>query len=148
MKRKNVLEMFSLILCMVFFIAMPVSVRAEEESSNQETVYYDTEQGRFVNDIDDYLTQLNNEVITPFDSTITTYESNITPFDLSEPSEKCSNIFGHKWGNWGSWKEVSRIHSPKPPCYATMERWRFCTRTHCSAYQIETDGVWVDVCSH
>lgn len=111
-------------------------------------MYYDTEEGRFVNDIDDYLLQLNNGMITPFDSTITNYESNITPLDLSDPSEKCSNIFGHKWGDWGSWEEVSRVHFPKPPCIVNMERWHFCTRTHCSAYQIETDTVWVDVCTH
>lgn len=117
-------------------------------SSNEETVYYDTEQGRFVNDIGEYLTQLDNEIITPFDSTISTYESGIIPFDLSEPSENCSNIFGHKWGNWGGWEEVSRVHGSKPPCNVKMERWRFCTRTHCSAYQIETDWVLVDVCSH
>lgn len=142
MKKNNVLQIFSFILCAAFFIALPIAVRAEEP------VYYDTEEGRFVNDIDGYLEELNNEEITPFDSTITTYESDITPFDISEPSEKCSNILGHKWGDWGSWKEVSRIHFPKPPCLVKMERWRFCTRTHCSAYQIETDAVWVDVCSH
>ena len=139
--------MLSIILCTVLFAVLPISARAEEESDNEEIVYYDFEQGRFVNDIDDYLVQLNNAMITPFDSAITTYEPNITPFDISEPSEKCSNIFGHKWGDWGTWKEVSRIHTANPHCYATIERVRYCTRTHCSAYQTETDNVWVD-CSH
>lgn len=105
-------------------------------------------QGRFVYDIDNYLEQLNKGMITPFDSTITNFESDIMPFDVSEPSEKCSNIFGHKWGDWTSWSEVSRMHYPKAPCLATMERWHFCTRTNCNAYQIETDQVWVAVCPH
>lgn len=110
-------------------------------------MYYDTEQGRFVNDIDDYLEQLNNGVISPFDPTITYYENSITPFDISEPSQKCSNIFGHKWDDWGSWSEVSRYHYPKPPCIVVMQRRHYCTRTFCSAYQIETDTVWV-ACTH
>ena len=125
---------------------MPVVVRAVEPN-NEEPVYYDTEQGRFVHDIDDYLVQLNNGMITPCDS-ITNYESDITPFDLSEPSQECSNIFGHKWGAWTSWSEVSRVHFPQAPCLVTMERGRFCTRTNCSAYQTETDKVWVEVCPH
>lgn len=133
-------------MCRAFCITLPINVRAEE-SNDKEPVYYETEQGRFVNDIDNYLEQLNNGVIAPFDSTITSYESNIALFDISEPSQKCSNIFGHKWGDWGGWEEVSRLHYPSSPCIATIERWRFCTRTHCSAHQIETDVAWVE-CSH
>lgn len=147
MKKKNMLQVLSLILCMVFVIALPVSAK-ENEPSDKEPVYYETEEGRYVNDFDEYLAQLNCGEIKPFDSIIINYESNITPFDLSEPSEKCSNIFGHKWDDWGGWEEVSRVHFPKPPCIVNMERWRFCTRTYCSAYQIETDTVWVNICSH
>lgn len=134
-------------MCMVFVISLPIMARAEE-SGVEEPVYYDTEQGRVVNDIDEYLTQLNNGTIAPFDSTITNFESNIAPIDVSEPSEKCSNVFGHKWDGWGNWKEVSRVHFPTPPCNVTMQRYRYCTRTHCNAYQIETDSVWISECSH
>lgn len=140
--RKKVLRMLSMILCAVYVLSLPVVVKAEEP------VYYDTEQGRFVNDLDSYLVQLNSGTIEPFDSKVTNYESDVTPFDLSDPSEKCSNILGHKWGGWGDWSEVSRIHYPKPPCIANMERWRFCTRKNCNAHQIETDAVWVQICNH
>lgn len=148
MKKKNVIQVFSLILCAVCMLVLPSTVVRAEEPTNEESVYYDTEQGRFVQDLDDYLTKLNSGLITPYDSTITNYESDLAPFDISDPSESCSNIFGHKWGDWGNWEEVSRVHFPKPPCAVNMERWRFCTRTHCNAHQIETDIVWVNVCSH
>lgn len=148
MTKKNLLQMFSFMLCIISFIGFPISTKADEKNINEEEVYYDTEQARFVYDMDDYLTQLNNGTILPFNPTQKTYESDIALYELHEPSQKCSNIFGHKWDSWGSWKEVSRVHSPQTTCFANIERYRFCTRTHCSAYQIETDIVWLSTCSH
>lgn len=142
-RKKNMLQIVSLILCAILIIATPARVKAEE-LPNEESVYYDTEQGRFVKDIDEYLAQLNAGMITPFDSTISDHESEATPLDLSEPSKKCSNIFGHKWGNWSSWKEISRYYYPSGKCIVTMERWRYCTRTYCGASQTETDYVWLN----
>ncbi len=147
MNKKKMLQIVSLMLCVAFIGIPPALVNAEELAS-EEPVYYDTEQGRFVNDIDVYLKQLNEGMITPFDSTIADYESEATPLDLHDPTDSCSNIFGHKWSEWGNWEEVSIVHFPKPPCAANMERWRYCTRTHCSALQKETDVVWINSCNH
>lgn len=120
------------------------------EPKAEENVYSDTGQFPYVDDIDEYLAQLNAELITPSNSTtITTYEPTVTPFStISDPSKSCSNIFGHKWSAWGSWEEVDRYHySSVGACKATIERWRFCERTHCGASQKETDSAWVS-CTH
>ena len=144
--KKNVLQIVSFLLSLAFIIATPAKVNAEGYS-NEESVYYDTEQGRFVNDIDDYLVQLNAEMITPYNPTITNHRGTIMPFSLSEPSKKCSNIFGHKCGSWTSWDEVDRYHYTTGRCLVKMERWRYCSRTYCGASQTETDYVWV-TCNH
>lgn len=108
----------------------------------------DTDQIPYVDDIDEYLEQLNAGLISPSQNTvITTYESTITPFELDEPSKSCSNIFGHKWSGWGAWEEFERIHYSSGTCLSRIKRWRFCERTHCGATQTETDRAWVS-CSH
>lgn len=146
-RKKNLLQTVLLAICITVISITPVRVRAEE-LPNEEVLYYDTEEGRFVNDIDEYLIQLNAGTITSFDSTITDCnESGVALFSLSEPSKKCSNIFGHKWGNWTPWEEIGRVHFPSGKCIVRMERWHYCTRTHCSASQSETDVVWV-TCVH
>lgn len=150
-KKKNVLQIISLLLCLAFIIAIPTKVNAEEHS-NEGSLYYDTEQGRFVNEIDEYLAQLNAEMITPYNSTITNHAaidhgSMIMPLSLSEPSKKCSNISGHKWGSWDCWEEVTRYHFTTGKCMVVMERWHYCSRTHCGASQTERDCVWVN-CTH
>lgn len=145
-RKKNMLQIVSLLLCSVFIVATSAKVKAEEFPV-EEPVYFDTEQGRFVNDIDEYLVQLNAGLITSYDSTITDHESEAAPFELSDPSKKCSNIFGHKWGDWTSWDEIDRYHYSTGTCLVKMERWHYCTRTHCGASQTETDYVWV-TCTH
>ena len=148
-KRKKMLQIVSLLLCATFITATPVRIKAEE-LPDKEPVYYDTEQGRVVNDIDEYISQLNAGVITPSALTITNHETGATPFDLSEPSKKCSNIFGHKWGKWVGWMEINRIHYPyssSGQCLVIMENIRYCTRTYCGAHQTERDYVWV-TCIH
>lgn len=57
-RKKNVFQIVSFILCLAFIVTVPVRVRAEE-IPDKEPVYYDTNQGRFVNNIDEYLAQLN-----------------------------------------------------------------------------------------
>lgn len=70
-KRLNkMLQIVSLILCVSFIVSLPAEVKAEE-LTNDDLVYYDTEEGRFVNNIDEYLAQLNAAMISPFNSTIT-----------------------------------------------------------------------------
>ena len=129
----------SSLFCAVFIITSPIAVNAEE-LTNEASVYYDTEEGRFVNNLDEYLLQLNNGMITPYAPTIEEYGPGISLYGtVSEPSKKCSNIFGHKWGDWGSWQEVNVVHRPNGPCILCMERTRFCERTHCGAKQIESD---------
>ena len=104
-----------------------------------EHVHNDTCQHRIVDDIDEYLAQLNAGLIIPTNTTITTYESNdfFMPFGITEPSKSCSNIFGHSWGSWGAWYEVKAIHTIHSLCNMRIERTRYCTRTYCGAYQIE-----------
>lgn len=140
------LQIVSLILCVSFIVSLPAEVKAEE-LTNDDLVYYDTEEGRFVNNIDEYLAQLNAAMISPFNSTITNYKSDAVSFAISEPSKKCSNIFGHKWGNWTAWEEINRYHYSTGTCLVLMERWHYCSRTHCGASQKETDAVWIS-CTH
>lgn len=146
MKKKYVLHIFTLMLCMAFMIAAPGRVKAEEYT-NEEPIYYTTEQGRFVNDIDEYLAQLNAGMIAPYNPTLTDHVPGIMTFSLSEPSKKCSNIFGHKWGRWSDWEEVRRYHYTTGTCMVVMERYHYCSRKHCDTSQTETDNVWVQ-CVH
>lgn len=147
MKNKKILQIISLIICLS--VAPSMSVFAEEEPKMEKHSYSDTDQIPYVDDIDEYLAQLNAGLITPSkNAVITTYESTITPFDLSEPSKSCSNIFGHKWGDWSNWREYDKIHYPTlGRCLSKIERWHCCERTHCGATQTETDSAWV-TCTH
>lgn len=99
MKKRKLLRSISMLLCAAFIVASPIGVNAEE-LTDEDPIYYDTEQGRFVNDPDEYLSQLNNGMITPYAPTIEEHESEISLFDsiISDPSKECSNVFGHKWG--------------------------------------------------
>lgn len=132
-----------IIFCLLFTPSIAVSAKAEE------CLYNNTEEFRYIDNIDEYLEQLNSGLITPTNTTITIYEPMATPFSIiSEPSKSCSNIFGHSWGNWNSWYEISRVHNASTPCISVIERWRYCTRTHCGASQKETDTVWITSCIH
>lgn len=147
MRKRNLLRNISMLLCAAFIVATPFGVNAEE-LTGEEPIYYDTEDGRFVNDLDEYLSQLNDGRITPYASTLEEHESEISLHDsiISDPSKDCSNIFGHKWGAWDDWKEISSSHRPSGPCMIVMQRWRSCERTHCGASQSETDTIFVTSC--
>lgn len=147
MNKRKLLRSISMLLCAAFFVVSPIGVKAEE-ATDKEPIYYDTEEGRFVNDLDKYLSQLNQGLITPYAPTLEDHESEISLYDgiISDPSKDCSNIFGHKWGDWGSWEEVSTTHRPSGPCLVLMKRWHFCERTHCGATQNETDTVNTTAC--
>lgn len=136
-----------MLLCAVFIVALPIEVKAEE-CSGEASTYYDTEEGRFVNNLDEYLSQLNDGLITPYAPTLEEHESEISLYDgiISEPSKSCSNIFGHKWGDWLSWEEVTTVHNSSGPCFVMLKRWRYCERTYCGASQTETDGVYITSC--
>ena len=100
MKNKKILQIVSMI--MFFVVVSSTTVFAEAgENEIEENAYSDTDQFPYVCDIDEYLSQLNAGLITPSNNTtITTYESTITPFGIiSDPSKSCSNIFGHKWSD-------------------------------------------------
>ena len=146
MKIRKLLYGISSLFCAAFIIASPIAVNAEE-LTNESSVYYDTEEGRFVNNLDEYMLQLNNGMITPYAPTIEEYGPGISLYGtVSGPSKKCSNIFGHKWGDWLDWQEVTTIHRPKGPCNLYMERVRFCERTYCGAKQTESDSLFVTNC--
>ena len=140
---KNVTRGLALFLGLILLTGA-TTVNAE----TVKTIYEDTDQGRIVYDVDEYLELLNTGEVKPYDAHVIEGEMYGTMSELSEPSESCSNVFGHKWDSWGGWNETSRIHFPQGNhCLAKMERWRFCSRKHCKAYQIESDSVWV-VCNH
>lgn len=136
-----------MLLCAAFIVSSPIGVKAEE-CSDEEPIYYDTEEGRFVNDLDEYLSQLNDGLITSYAPTLEEHESEISLYDgiISDPSKDCSNIFGHKWGDWTNWEEVTTVHKTSGPCYVMIRRWRYCERTYCGAYQTETDGFYITSC--
>lgn len=90
-----------MLLCAAFIVVPPIQVMAEE-LTDEEPIYYDTEEGRFVNDIDEYLSQLNDGVITSYAPILEDHESETAPYGaVSPPSKDCSNIFGHSWGGLG-----------------------------------------------
>lgn len=145
MRNKKILQIVSLMLCLTVAPSITVFAGEGELKAYTDTEYVDDP---YVNDIDEYLTQLNAGLITPANTTIITYESAIVPFGLVlDPSKSCSNLFGHSWTDWGSWSEVRTDHYDSGTCHVTIERWRFCTRTYCGASQKEIDGVWVS-CNH
>jgi hypothetical protein len=149
MKSRKLLKFISLTLFLCF--VCPIAVSAEKE----EQVYIDIGQYRYVNDIDEYLTQLNAETIMPFNSSTTIVDSSTLDFDgdqmvspCSWPWTDCSNILGHDWGDWSLWEEYGeRFHHPGGTCVAQIRRIRFCHRTYCEAYEIEEDHMWV-ACEH
>lgn len=95
MKKRKLLASISMLLCAAFIVVPPIQVMAEEPT-DEEPIYYDTEEGRFVNDIDEYLSQLNDGVITPYAPILEDHESEISPYGaVSPPSKDCSNILGH-----------------------------------------------------
>ncbi|MDR2889049.1 MAG: hypothetical protein LBV33_04320 [Lachnospiraceae bacterium] len=146
MKNKKIIPMVSLILCLVLVPSMTVFAGSGEEKA-QGDLPGDNDQLRYVEDIDEYLEQLNAGLITPNNTTITTYESMIMPFGIiSDPSESCSNIFGHSWGDWGLWNGSVAYHSGNK-CLMPVQRTRYCNRTYCKAYQTESDFVQVP-CAH
>ena len=124
------------------------SVICRQFLTDETHIYYDTEQGRFVNNLDEYMLQLNNGMIKPYASTVEEHESAISLYStISDPSKKCSNIFGHKWGYWSNWVETETIHHhPDGLCVLRMVRIRKCERTYCGATQTETDGVFITSC--
>lgn len=146
MKNTKLLRSISMLLCAAFMVVSPIGVKAEE-FIDKEPIYYDTEQGRFVNDLDEYVLQLNNGMITPYAPTIEEHESEISLYGIiSDPSKSCSNVFGHKWGDWTSWEEYSTIHRTSGPCILVMKRWHYCERTYCGASQTETDQMFITSC--
>lgn len=92
-----------------------------------------------VESIDDLISKLNDGTIELQNSQITTFEPKFKRDGLvEEPTSKCSNILGHKWGEWGHWSAV-RVFTNANITYCLMERWRDCERTFCNARQREID---------
>lgn len=147
MKKGKLLRNISMLLCAAFIVASPIGVQAEE-LTDKKPIYYDTEQGRFVNDVDEYMSLLNDGLITPYAPTVEEHESEISLYDgiISDPSKECSSILGHKWSSWTSWEEYTTVHRSSGPCYVMIKRWRFCGRTNCGASQTETDGFYTTSC--
>ena len=150
MKDKSLLRFFSLILCFIFVSSVAVSAETAEHIHSEACQY------KYVDDIDKYLEQLNAGIITPLNTTITTFNSDNHSIEIDESYmpivpfwlwTDCSNALGHSWGSWGGWSEVSRAHFSTGTCSVTMDRYRFCSRTNCNSSQRETDSVWVS-CRH
>lgn len=71
---------------------------------------------------------------------------NFSPF---QASGSCTNIFGHSWGAFGSWRTYgSTSHHPTRCgevawCSTNIERIRLCNRTRCTRYYRETSPLFV-----
>ena len=143
MKKKRLLRFVSLVMCFVLVNSMVAFAETGEHIHN------DTCQHIVVNDIDEYLAQLNEGIIVPQNTTITTFESsNESIGTRSWPWTDCSNILGHDWGSWSAWEETGeRVHYYTSLCIAHIRRIRFCQRTHCNAYEVEEDVMWIQ-CPH
>lgn len=118
-----------------------------------EEVHIDDGQDRYVDDIDEYLAQLNAGLISPLNTNhfmgeFTEVHTSVSP--MAWPWTDCSNILGHDWGDWSAWKETARIHnghSGSGYCNAKVERFRVCQRTHCNSTDSEVDSIFV-FCTH
>lgn len=138
-------------MVMVIMVVCPINVEASNNVCENNDVYYDTEEGRYIQNLDQYLLMLNSDVIAPYASTIemkTNSSVRDMLFSISEPSKKCSNIFGHKWSSWGNWTVTNVVHVSNRICPVYMERERYCTRTYCGAWQTETDIAFIENCNH
>lgn len=141
MKRLKNGRMFGRLLVLTIVLnSIAMNVCAQDLKNE---LYYDTEGERYVYDIDEYLRLLNSGQIEPHNVVI---EETSLGIDLqgilSDPSSKCSNIFGHKWGNWSSWEIYKSFHSQNGgPCTKMIRRTHYCERTYCNAYQTETDTI-------
>ena len=154
MKNKKMLRITSFLLCLIIAFSTTFLTEAKEVEIGKQ-IYGKEEQYQYVDDVDEYVRQLNSGLAKPINTTIVTYESTdntpatVMPFGMvGDPSKNCSNIFGHKWTDWSGWYEHSRIHKSEGPCISVIKRERYCTRTHCGAYQQETDTVFINSCTH
>lgn len=135
-------------LLIAIIIMCPINVAARD-LENDSSVYYDTEDGRYIKDLDQYLFMLNSEMIVPYAPSVEGVSCDHSMnFSISEPTKKCSNIFGHKWSSWGNWTVTKTVHTTNRICVVYMERNRYCTRTYCGAWQKETDVAFIDHCNH
>lgn len=147
MGKKVFMRFLSTVICLVLLCSM--TVFAEEEY-----VYDDESQFKYVEDIDEYLEQLNAGLVVPLDTTITTFypavegnEQCASVSPMSWPWTDCSNILGHSWGSWGFWTETYRNHQPTAEyCLVLVQRKRHCQRTYCNATDIEKEVVAIKCC--
>jgi len=76
-------------------------------------------------------------------------ESEYPSFSPFEASGSCSNIFGHRWGEFGAWRAIGTINHHATRCgelawcATSVERIRWCTRTHCTRYYREVSAMFV-----
>ncbi len=127
-----------MIVAMLFgvFFSADIKVNAVED---EDVLLESSDDIVIVDDIDEYIEKLNAGIIAPVNSKIETYEPKMKRDAIvGDPSKSCSNIFGHKWGEWTSWEICDKIET-KNITWVVIERWRFCERTHCGARQREWD---------
>ena len=132
---------------MCFVLICSITAYAYEDKHELTT----GNQYRYVEDIDEYLTQLNSGIIGPLNTTTTIFES-VKPYEsvnpLGWPWTDCSNVLGHKWGDWSLWIEVGpRSHIPGKRCITYIERARYCERTYCNVQEHQKEALFVD-CLH
>jgi len=133
----------------LFISLTSINVEASNLCDDENDIFYDTEAGRYIKDIDQYLLLLNSDDIIPYSPNIEeVYRGFNMTFSISEPTKKCSNIFGHKWSSWGNWTVTKTVHTTNRICAVYMQRERYCTRTFCGAWQTETDVAFIENCNH
>jgi len=120
-----------------------------------EEVHINEGQYEYVDDIDEYLAQLNAGFsLPPINTNKTIFysmEESTNPYisvsPMSWPWTDCSNILGHDWSVWTETKRIHNGHSGDGYCTAAVDRFRCCQRTHCGAVEHETGTIHV-LCIH
>lgn len=143
--KKRSMRLILTVMCLVLLCSITAFACEDEHESSAMNQY------RYVDDIDEYLAQLNSGHIEPHNITKTTFDA-INPHTsvnpLAWPWTDCSNILGHKWGGWTTWAEIGpRVHYPSADyCIAFVERWHYCERTYCNAKENERETIKIRCC--
>lgn len=126
-----------------------INVEARNFRNSDNSIYYDAEDGRHIRNLEQYLFMLNTGKVDPFTHNIEEFSnSQSMTLAVSDPSKKCSNIFGHKWSSWGNWSVKNIVHNSTRICVVYLERERYCTRKLCGAWQTETEVAFIENCNH
>ena len=139
----KVLSVMALTVTCLFYSS--TTILAAETQSNKLNYSVDESGDIYVDDLEAYLDLLNSGELAPSKNSYIIEGKALSLNGLvSDPSSDCSNILGHKWGAWGSWEVSNTISYSSGVTLHVIQRYRYCERKHCSAWQKEVDSVYVN----